>query len=443
MMSVSGPTNLLFHIRRNRRAPAMIAIAIVAMVLSISDEASGQPVNQPDSPPGTTPAAPTARALEQAKQLFVGGKALFDNKDYEGAVVMFEAAYRLAKKPLLLYNVGYTYDELGDFERALFFYEKFLADADPRVAVYQEVKQLTEQLRAKGVIARPSDPPYSTAGTELVHNPIEKAPPGMPLDITVAIPRNSNWQVWLFYRSNDQARFTQIAMRPRYSDLVGRIPAIETGGDGVHYYLEAQDNERTVVARSGESISPHQILIDREARPSYYADLDGQPGFEPGPSWNALTVDSTRSGDPTRPGPAGNAGSGSAPSDRDGSRRAWGFEAAKWGASAGTVVFVGSFVALYRAAANEAESLENEGAASATECRVPPCRAFSEFQKDRQQRGQRFETLARVSLGLGIASAGVAAYLWYVDIGRGDQANRMAVPVVGKQYVGAAAAWSF
>ena len=215
----------------------------------------------------------------------------------------------------------------------------------------------------------------------------------------------------------------------------------------MHYYLEAHDDKGEVIARSGQSTSPHLVIVDREARPSYYSDLDGRPGFEPGPRWGPLRERPAGAGDISRSGPGDNSPPGAG---RDAGGTGWGLTAAKWGATAGTAVFVGSFVLFYRAAGDEAESLENEGAASATECELPPCRAFSEFQKDREKRGQRFETLARVSLALGVASAGVATYLWYLDLGRGNRRDgianrrdRVAVPVIGRQYIGAAATWSF
>ena len=74
-----------------------------------------------------------------------------------------------------------------------------------------------------------------------------------------------------------------------------------------------------------------------------------------------------------------------------------------------------------------------------------PCRAFSEKQKSLQDRGKRFDTLSNVALGLGILTAGAAGAAWYWEIkhAKKDETGVAAAPVIGKDYLGAAATLRF
>ena len=64
-----------------------------------------------------------------AKKAFGEGKALFDEGKLPEAVEKFKESYRLSQNPLLLYNIGFTLDQAGQKDKALFYYRKFLADA--------------------------------------------------------------------------------------------------------------------------------------------------------------------------------------------------------------------------------------------------------------------------------------------------------------------------
>ena len=63
-----------------------------------------------------------------------------------------------------------------------------------------------------------------------------------------------------------------------------------------------------------------------------------------------------------------------------------------------------------------------------------------------QTLGRRYDTIYKVTLGFGIATAGVATYLWIRDLTRKKSAStdsgstaRWIVPTVGEGFAGAAA----
>lgn len=77
------------------------------------------------------------------------GTARFERGDYAGARERFEAAYAIHPEPLLLVNIGSTYRREGDLSRALEFYRKFLAVADPDDPYRDEVAALVGELEAE------------------------------------------------------------------------------------------------------------------------------------------------------------------------------------------------------------------------------------------------------------------------------------------------------
>jgi tetratricopeptide (TPR) repeat protein len=74
-------------------------------------------------------------AAEHYKQ----GKAFFDAKQYDQAIVEYLAAYQIDKRPAHLYNIGRAYRLAGNAKLAIEYYQKFL-DADPTNALAKEVR---------------------------------------------------------------------------------------------------------------------------------------------------------------------------------------------------------------------------------------------------------------------------------------------------------------
>jgi tetratricopeptide (TPR) repeat protein len=69
----------------------------------------------------------SARAddLERAKALYDEGLRNYNLTDYAPAIVAWKEAYRLSKRPLLLFNIGQAYRLAGDCVEALKFYDSY------------------------------------------------------------------------------------------------------------------------------------------------------------------------------------------------------------------------------------------------------------------------------------------------------------------------------
>ncbi len=65
---------------------------------------------------------------EEARALFMAGRAAYDGGRYEAALERFQEAYELSGRPELLYNIGQTADRLRQDAVALDAFRRFLAD---------------------------------------------------------------------------------------------------------------------------------------------------------------------------------------------------------------------------------------------------------------------------------------------------------------------------
>jgi tetratricopeptide (TPR) repeat protein len=71
-------------------------------------------------------AAPVLEDEPIARAHYMTGLAYYDKGDYHEAVREFVAAYALAPRAPLLYNIARAYEKLGDAGRAIDFYQRFL-----------------------------------------------------------------------------------------------------------------------------------------------------------------------------------------------------------------------------------------------------------------------------------------------------------------------------
>src|SRR5512137_2492272 len=92
----------------------MVGVVAVVAVLLVGARASAEPSPQ---------------AVKAAKQHYVDGKKFQDAANYDAAIVEYEAAHKLAPKPVLLFNIGQCYRLKGDKQKAIDAYEQFLAAA--------------------------------------------------------------------------------------------------------------------------------------------------------------------------------------------------------------------------------------------------------------------------------------------------------------------------
>jgi hypothetical protein len=438
-------------------------------------------------------AQPSPTDLDKAKKEFLAGKQAYDTGDFPEAASHFKTSYNLSKKPTLLYNVALANESGGQDDIALFYYRKFLADADPddpqRPDAETRMKAIEKKLGlgltppdntvATNEPVKPSPPeqhkeptklkpPGTYTPEEFQHMIVDVAPPKKPLDITASIPEDSGWKVTLYYRTAGEGKFQSKEMRWRYKELIARVPAAKMLGDSLQYYIEVKDPQSgdAVVTRSGKSTSPNLVEIQAGAAERMYPDWSEETGA---PQTAAAVKSADEEEDPLDKGnkkkkiqkPVDDdptldkapAGPGRGFFDVGSSK----FNAMRWGSTGLAVAGLGLSIVFDIQAGQQARALEDE--AKAMSCPVtgntPPC-PFDSYDRDLQSAGKRDQMLSGVVLAVGIGGAAIASYYWYKQLTtkkHGDakegrpsaspEASWMLTPSVGDGFAGATAMGRF
>lgn len=384
-------------------------------------------------------APPTSEQLAQAKQAFEEGNALFKAGKLPEAIEKLKESFRLSRNAFLLYNIGHSYDQLGQKEMVLFYYRKFLASAPANAPMRDNVSKRVAELEAENIQAATleGDAAANTAATapavtskyskaDFKHEQIFTVPPGNPIDVTAFVPQDSGYTVKLFFRSAGEAAFTAKPMTWRNVELVARIPAPKVTGSNVQYYLEVRDTSNNLITRSGKSTSPVLVNIENGAQPHYYADFVDEGGevFVP------VTVIEeplfSSDGRQTDVQPTSK------------------FGTVKWISTGIAAASLGTSIVSYLMAGKEHDKLVSD----ANACGAPPCQVFdAEFGQKVQEVGQRWDLTYKITLGVGITAAAVSGYFWYRDMKakkrRTPSSAWLIVPSISDSYAGASAAAEF
>lgn len=101
----------------------MIAAAALVTLLASANPAAGEP--------------PSPRAL------FERAEVKFNVGNFRDAAADYQAAYELDHRPALLFDVAQCYRNLGDYERARFYYRRFLT-LDPHTPNRRDTEALID-----------------------------------------------------------------------------------------------------------------------------------------------------------------------------------------------------------------------------------------------------------------------------------------------------------
>lgn len=266
----------------------------------------------------------------QAKQHFKLGQEAYAAGKYELAIKELKRAYVLKRLPAILVNIAMTYRKTKDYDMALYFYRKFLAEApaddkqrgkaeqelaeieqerlaanqppplEPAKPAVEAAKPAVEPAKpaaaptvaaqaapgpgpgktgapsnagqpavapATPTAAGPSEPTADKPVAEWSHTPIDAVPPGKPVDVRVQMPVMKGVKVKVFFRKEGQANFDSLELKRRGNEKIARLPETVSQGRTFQYYVEARDGAGTLIKSSGSEFSPNIVLIDGSARP--------------------------------------------------------------------------------------------------------------------------------------------------------------------------------
>jgi hypothetical protein len=139
--------------------PSCAGLVLLALSGSVAraqdtlDEAPEVTLQRDADAPPKAPAMSQKEADQRARELFEKGRAAFADGQYRDAWEHFREAYKLSKRPELLYNVGQSADRMRMDREALEafrLYLKKLPEAENRKEVESRVRYLEQQLERGG-----------------------------------------------------------------------------------------------------------------------------------------------------------------------------------------------------------------------------------------------------------------------------------------------------
>jgi tetratricopeptide (TPR) repeat protein len=124
-----------------------------------------------------------------ARAHFKRAEAAFNLGKFEEALASYQAAYEAKALPGFLFNIAQCHRNLGNHERALFFYRRYLAldPQTPNRAVVEELIAETERRRDAQAPGTSLTPPPAALAAPAVAPPAEP-PPAPPAPAPVVSP---------------------------------------------------------------------------------------------------------------------------------------------------------------------------------------------------------------------------------------------------------------
>jgi tetratricopeptide (TPR) repeat protein len=164
----------------------------------------------------------------RARAHFEEGQQAYNLGRFSEAVESYERSYQTLPLPELLFNLGQCHRQLGDDERAVFFYRRYLSESKApanRALVEELIHEASRRIEAKKLATeRPKEP--EPPPPKLEPPPIARAAPVIEEEPEI-------WQRWWFWTIVGVAAIgaggaVVIATRRGDSTPSGTFPPIDT-----------------------------------------------------------------------------------------------------------------------------------------------------------------------------------------------------------------------
>lgn len=148
----SEPENLE---QRGSRILAYATMFVLALLVSTTSAYADDPLAKP--------------ASAEARERLVAGNRLYRLREFDKAVEQYKAGALKEDSPVFHYNLGQCFRQLGEYEDAIWHYERFLDRGRPtgeiKDAVDGFIKQMKDELAKKAMTQPPTDPAPDTRPT--------------------------------------------------------------------------------------------------------------------------------------------------------------------------------------------------------------------------------------------------------------------------------------
>lgn len=86
---------------------------------------------------------------QRARVLFADGQKAYDVGEFERALTLYSEAYKLKTLPGFLFNIAQCHRQLGNFERASFFFGRFIDNSKPAAANVELARELMTDMERR------------------------------------------------------------------------------------------------------------------------------------------------------------------------------------------------------------------------------------------------------------------------------------------------------
>lgn len=132
----------------------------VPLIVGALVTGSVTPANAAFPPPPPPPEPASEKEVEALNNAAV---EKFQAKEYEEAAQLFEEAYSINPEPNYLFNIGRIYEESGDLQKAVEYYERFMnepaVEIEAREIALERVRVLKEIIRENEAKEAAKNPP--------------------------------------------------------------------------------------------------------------------------------------------------------------------------------------------------------------------------------------------------------------------------------------------
>jgi len=126
---------------------------------------------------------PSRPMIEAAQAHYRSGSQFFESKQFDAALVEFEAAWRLSGEPDLLHNLSWTHEKAGHIKEALEYaarYASAVAGTDDEERARKRVEFLKQRYSGSATATEPTAPSSSSAVISPAPTPAPTPQPSEP-----------------------------------------------------------------------------------------------------------------------------------------------------------------------------------------------------------------------------------------------------------------------
>ena len=147
-----------------------------------------------------TPGASSQASDQEARTLFRRGEINFYAANYQEALDSYQRAYQARPLPGFVFNIAQCYRNLGSYERAGFFYRRYLTlERNPTRRA--QVEKLIDEMQAKTRASDSAHPPPDPRALQLGGQPSATSPDGTLIVNAAPIRAAPIYRRWWFWTS--------------------------------------------------------------------------------------------------------------------------------------------------------------------------------------------------------------------------------------------------